>query len=166
MYWCAAQTHLHAENKALFNLERQGFNALLPKHLVRRSHAGKVDWVPRPLFPRYLFVEIDPDSTPWRAIWSTIGISSVVQFGNQPAVVPDNIIQKIISRQGDDGLVRTNHGDTFKPGERVRVLRGALSEHDALFESANDRNRITVLLSILGRKVRAQVPKDAVISAV
>jgi len=45
-------------------------------------------------------------------------------------------------------------------------LRGALGEFEALFESSDDRDRVTVLLSILGRQVRARVEKDAVFAAV
>ena len=57
-YWCATQTHKNAEDLSVQHLVRQGFKVLLPKYLKRRKHARKIDWVPRPLFPRYLFVEL------------------------------------------------------------------------------------------------------------
>lgn len=164
-YWCVATTQPNGEDKALFHLVRQGFNVLLPKHLKRRSHARKVDWVPRPLFPGYLFVEIDPDNSPWRAIRSTVGIFDVIRFGDKPASVPGPVIDEIYARQDDRGLVKTLVGSTFKPGDPVRVLRGALGEFEALFEASDDRNRVTVLLNLLGRQVRAKVHKDAVFAA-
>jgi transcriptional antiterminator RfaH len=164
-YWCVANTQPNGEDKALFHLVRQGFNVLLPKHLKRRSHARKVDWVPRPLFPGYLFVEIDPDISPWRAIRSTVGIFDVIRFGDKPASVPGAVIDEIYARQDDRGLVKTLAGATFKPGDPVRVLRGALGEFEALFEASDDRNRVTVLLNLLGRQVRAKVHKDAVFAA-
>ena len=46
--WCAVQTHVCAEDKAAFHLRRQGYEVFLPKHLKRRRHARRVDWVPRP----------------------------------------------------------------------------------------------------------------------
>jgi len=165
-YWCAVNTQVNAEDKAVFHLMRQGFKVLLPKHLKRRAHARKVEWVPRPLFPGYLFVEIDPESSPWRAIRSTIGIFDVIRFGEKPAPVPENVIDEIRARQDENGLVKTSEGETFKPGERVRVLQGALGEFEALFESTDDRNRVTVLLSLLGRQVRARVSKNAVFAAI
>ena len=73
-YWCAVQTHVRSEDKAAFHLRRQGYDVFLPKHLKRRKHARRVDWVPAPLFPRYLFVGIDPETTPWGVIRSTIGV--------------------------------------------------------------------------------------------
>lgn len=165
-YWCAAQTHSNAEDRALHHLMRQGFDVLLPKHLKRRSHARKVEWVPRPLFPGYLFIKVDPDNMPWRAIRSTIGILDVIRFGDRPATVPDDVISEINARQDENGLVKMSDGPSFKPGERVRILRGALGEFEALFEGTDDRNRVTVLLSILGRQVRARVHRDAVFAAV
>jgi len=62
-YWCAVQTHVRSEDKAAFHLRRQGYEVFLPKHLKRRKHARRIDWVSAPLFPRYLFVAIDPDTT-------------------------------------------------------------------------------------------------------
>ena len=165
-YWCVANTHPNGEDKALMHLVRQGFHVLLPKHLKRRSHARKIDWVPRPLFPGYIFIEIDPDHSPWRAIRSTVGIFDVVRFGNKPAPIPDIVIDEIQARQDERGLVKTHAGSSFKPGDAVRILRGALGEFEALFESFDDRDRVTVLLSILGRQVRARVEKDAVFAAV
>lgn len=165
-YWCAVNTQVNAEDKAVFHLVRQGFKVLLPKHLKRRSHARKVEWVPRPLFPGYLFVEIDPERSPWRAIRSTVGIFDVIRFGEKPAPVPNEVIDEIRARQDENGLVKTHDGGSFKPGDAVRVLQGALGEFEALFESADDRNRVTVLLNMLGRQVRARVSKNAVFAAI
>lgn len=165
-YWCAVNTQVNAEDKAVFHLMRQGFEVLLPKHMKRRAHARKVDWVPRPLFPGYLFVEIDPESSPWRAIRSTVGIFDVIRFGDKPAPVPDQVIDEIKARQDADGLVKTHDGPGFKSGDPVRVLRGALGEFEALFEASDDRNRVIVLLNLLGRQVRARVNKDAVFAAI
>ncbi|WNK00337.1 transcriptional activator RfaH [Thalassospiraceae bacterium LMO-JJ14] len=164
-YWCVANTQPNAEDKAVFHLMRQGFNVLLPKHLKRRSHARKVDWVPRPLFPGYLFIEIDPAFSPWRAIRSTVGIFDVIRFGDRPAPVPAGVMDEIRARQDANGLIKTSEGQMFKAGEPVRILRGALGEFEALFEATCDRNRVTVLLSILGRQVRAQVNKEDVFAS-
>ena len=51
-HWCAAQTHVRSEDKAEFHLRRQGYSVFLPKHLKRRRHARRIDWVWEPLCPR------------------------------------------------------------------------------------------------------------------
>ena len=161
-YWCAAHTQINAEDVAAGHLIRQGFDVFLPKHLKRRAHARRNDWIAKPLFPGYLFVAIDPDHSPWRAIRGTVGIRDVIRFGEKPAAVPDPVIHEIRARQEDNGLIRTRTAAGFKQGETVQVKRGPLGELEALFEGTDERNRVIVLLNLLGRKVRATVPGDAV----
>ena len=98
-HWCAVQTHVRSEDKAAFHLRRQGYDVFLPKHLRRRKHARRIDWVSAPLFPRYLFVAIYPDTTPWWAIRSTVGVGSLICFGDVPATVPADIITEINRKQ-------------------------------------------------------------------
>ena len=66
--WYVAHTHVHAETKAALNLARQGYPVFLPRYRKRRRHARRVEIVPAPLFPRYLFVLIHLASQRWRAI--------------------------------------------------------------------------------------------------
>ena len=73
--WYVVQTHPHAEAKAASHLERQGYSIYLPRYLKRRRHARRIEIVAAPLFPRYLFVAIDPLTQRWRSIQSTIGVA-------------------------------------------------------------------------------------------
>ena len=65
-HWHVVNTRARKEQDALINLCRQGFEAYLPKYRKRRSHARRVEWVPSPLFPRYLFVCLDLEIDQWR----------------------------------------------------------------------------------------------------
>ena len=161
-YWCAVQTHVRSEDKAAFHLPRQGYDVFLPKYLKRRKHARRIDWVSAPLFPRYLFVGIDSDTTSWWAIRSTIGVSSLLCFGDVPAVVPMDIITEIKARQDEKGFVKTHAGYTFKRGDRVRIINGPLNDLEGLFESPTDEERVTVLLNLMGREVKVRVPLETV----
>ncbi|KAH2824663.1 hypothetical protein KXV85_000503, partial [Aspergillus fumigatus] len=121
----------------------------------RRSHAGKVDVVAAPLFPRYLFVAIDLESQRWRSIWSTFGVAQLVCRGGRPAPLAAEIIAELRSREDEGGLIRL--GRSFRPGERVRVVGGVFADQLAMFDSMGDGERVAVLLDLLGRKVRAVV---------
>ena len=160
--WCAVQTHVRAEDKAAFHLQRQGYSVFLPKHMKRRKHARRIDWVPAPMFPRYLFVSIDPQTTQWSSIRSTIGVGDLVRFGNRPAAVPMGIISEIMARQDDKGLVKAHIGCPFKVGDRVKIIEGPLSDLEGLFDCATDEERITVLLNLMGREVKVRVPMEMV----
>ena len=89
--WLVAQTGPQAEAQADRHLRRQGFSVYLPRYLRLRRHARRQEWVPRPLFPRYLFVGIDPARSRWRSIRSTFGISHLVCAGDRPLPVPSEI---------------------------------------------------------------------------
>ena len=73
--WYVTKTHPNGEQKASFHLQRQGFDVYLPRYLRRVSHARRISWQPRPLFPTYLFVSITGPDQRWRAINSTVGVA-------------------------------------------------------------------------------------------
>ena len=112
--WCAAQTHARSEDKAAFHLRRQGYTVFLPKHLKRRKHARRIDWLPAPMFLRYLFVALDSEAVQWWSIRSTIGVSNLINFNGRPALVSSEIIDEIMARQDEKGLVKTHVGCGFK----------------------------------------------------
>ena len=98
--WYVVQTQANAENKAIAHLARQGFVTYLPRYLKRRRHARRVDVVAAPLFPRYLFVEIDMAAQRWRSIYSTVGVSRLVCNGEFPASVPERVVDLLKEPRG------------------------------------------------------------------
>ena len=160
--WCVVQTHAQSEDKAAFHLKRQGYTVFLPKHLKRRKHARRIDWVPSPMFPRYLFVALDPEAGKWWSIRSTFGVSNLISFGGLPTSVPSEIIDEIRARQDEKGLVKTHAGCAFKAGDRVKIIDGPLNDMEGLFESPTDKERVTILLNLLGREVKVRVPLGTV----
>jgi len=160
--WYVVQTHAMAEEKAAFNLKRQGYGAYLPQYLKKRSHARHVDWVARPLFPCYLFVEMDVEATQWQAIRSTIGVSHFICLGELPAPVPEGVVEAIIARENEEGHVELSLGDLFKKGQEIEITSGPMAEFSAIFDCVDDKDRVFVLMSLLGRQVRVRVPLGAV----
>ena len=61
--WYVAQTHPRAEMKASQHLGRQGFEVYLPRYLKKRRHARRTDTIAAPLYPGYLFVAIDLETS-------------------------------------------------------------------------------------------------------
>ncbi len=155
--WYVAQTHPRAEAKAAAHLDRQGFRTYLPRFLKRRRHARRIDMVAAPLFPRYLFVAIDPVTQRWRAVQSTIGVSQLVYQGDLPTPVEDNIIAELRARESNDGFVRLDQQPKYKIGDKLRVLDGVFTDTLGLFDGMGDNERVTILLDFLGRKVRVRL---------
>src|SRR5205823_8571760 len=96
--WYVVHTQPHHECLAETNLRRQGFATYLPRYLRRCRHARRTETVPRPLFPRYLFVALDLARDRWRAVQSTFGVSHLVVAGDAPAPVPDGVVEEIWAR--------------------------------------------------------------------
>jgi transcriptional antiterminator RfaH len=163
--WYVVQTHVNAEAKAAANLGRQGFAVYLPLYLKRRSHARKVETVARALFPRYLFVAIDLATQRWRAIQSTLGVSHLVCWSDQPASVGDGVITALKAREGEGGFIKLARQPAFSPGDKVRIVEGAFIDNLALVEGVSDHERVAVLLDLLGRKVRVLVGADLIAAA-
>ena len=159
------QTQLNGEAKATQNLLRQGYDIYLPRFLKRRRHARKVDFVARPLFPRYVFVAIDMTTQRWRSIQSTFGVSRLVCNGDNPALVPEGVVRALRAREDDKGFIKMDSRPEFAPGDKVRVLAGAFMDNAGLFDGLADHDRVSILLDMLGRKVRVLLDADLVTAA-
>jgi transcriptional antiterminator RfaH len=163
--WYLVQTQVNGEAKAAQNLLRQGYDIYLPRYLKRRRHARKVDFTARPLFPRYMFVAIDMATQRWRSIQSTFGVSHLVTNGADPAIVPESVIHALKAREDEKGFVRIDSKPAFAPGDKVRVLAGALMDSAGLFSGLTDHDRVSILLDMLGRKVRVLLDADMIAAA-
>ena len=160
--WYVIQTHVNAESKAACNLERQGFDVYLPRYLKRRSHARKIEQVPVPLFPRYMFVWIDVATQRWRSVQSTFGVASLILNGVDPAPLAREVINCLKAREDRRGYVQLDQRPKIALGAKVRVLAGVFAENLGLFDGMADRDRVAVLLDLLGRKVRVTLDADMV----
>lgn len=162
--WFVAQTHLRAEAKAAAQLIRQGFQVYLPRFSKRRRHARRVDVVGAPLFPRYLFVSVDMATQRWLSIRSTIGVAHLICNGDTPAVVQNCIVDELRQRENEHGFIQLPKRP-FQLGEELRVVEGAFSGTLGLYEGMSDAERITILLDLLGRKVRVSLDFESVTAA-
>jgi transcriptional antiterminator RfaH len=151
--WFVIHTHAKSEHKAEFHLRRQGFDTYLPCYLKRRSHARRIEMVRSPLFPRYLFVRMDIKRDRWRPIISSVGVSSLVCFGDNPAAVPNKFIDTILQQEDEAGLVRLNDRIPIKPGDAVQFLSGAMENKTGIYSYKKDEDRVIVMLELLGRQI-------------
>jgi transcriptional antiterminator RfaH len=163
--WYVAQTHPHGEAKASVHLRRQGFSVYVPRYLKQRRHARRVEKIAAPLFPSYLFVSIDLRTQRWLAIDSTIGVARLVRDGNRPAPVPQLVIDALICRQDADGFVQLERRPQFSAGDKIRIVGGAFSDCYGLYEGMSSRERVAVLLELLGRKVRIVLDTEIIEAA-
>lgn len=160
--WYVAQTHSRAEETALAHLKRQGFRAYLPRYRKKRRHARKTELVERPLFPGYLFVCLDVARMRWRPIRSTVGVRLLICDGDRPLAVPEGVVEDIRARETEDGVVPIAETPPFAPGDTVQVTEGPFRDQVGWFERLADKDRVIVLLNLLGRPMRVPLTASSV----
>jgi transcriptional antiterminator RfaH len=75
------------------------------------------------------------------------------------------VINSLKAREDEGGYVRLDQRPKFALGEKVRVLAGVFAENLGLFDGMADRERIAILLDLLGRKVRVSIEAGMVTAA-
>lgn len=154
--WFLVYTKPRQEQTAQRQLGRQGYPVYLPRTQQARKRGGRRIAVVEPLFPRYLFIQLDTCCDDWGPIRSTIGVSGLVRFGSMPAAVPAGLIDLLRARESVSGLHDWAEPG-FQAGQPVRVVDGIMHGYEGIFVAGSGQARVVVLLDILGRQVRTQV---------
>ena len=152
--WYAVRTQPAQERRADYQLNQQGYSTFLP--LLEKSvrHARKLRQVRAPLFPGYLFVELDLTRDRWRSVNSTYGVSGLIMGGDQPMPVPAGVVESFIVLTLADGLV--DFTPDLKPGDQVVMVAGGLAGMIGRLERCDARGRVEVLLELMGQEVRVR----------
>ena len=79
--------------------------------------------------------------------------------------VPIGIVEALKDREDADGFIKLDCRPRFHIGDKIRVLDGAFSSCLGLFEGMAERERVAILLDLLGRKVRVILDADLVAAA-
>jgi transcriptional antiterminator RfaH len=143
---------------ALHCLRQAGFETYCPRLREQRTAQGrKVVRTPL-LFPGYLFVFIELQ---WHTARWAPGVVRLVMNGIGPAAVPEAVIEDLKGRE-TNGLIDLPRPPKFRAGDRVRVIHGPFAGHVGLYAGMKPRERIKVLLAILGGAQRVTLAADAV----
>ena len=160
-YWCAAQLQPQRDGLAALCLRQAGFEIYVPRlREPRTAHGRKVTRTPL-LFPGYLFVLIQMQ---WRAARWAPGVVRLVMNGVGPAAVPDGVIEDLKARE-TGGLIDLPRPPKFRTGDRLQVIHGPFAGHVGLYAGMKPRERVEVLLAILGGSQRVTLAADAVEAA-
>ena len=169
--WYVVYTQPKSEAKAVWHLRNQNFVCLFPRVLETRNHARQAETVLVPLFPRYLFVQLDLTLSRWRCINGTRGVVKLLANGLDPIAVPDGIIEALITKCDKRGVTSLATLDLFSKGRKVRIktgpFEGQLGEvtRNLTTVDAYGYHRVGVLLTLLGAQSELQLPSYAIEAA-
>lgn len=149
--WYVVHTKPKQESRAFENLHNQGFVCFMPTLQVQRRRGSKVVWVQEPMFSRYLFIQLSAQTQSWTPIRSTLGVSKLVSFGQQPARVPQSLIDFLQHAPLQQQL------RLFTPGADVRVADGPLKGLEGRYAEHDGLERAFVLIELLGQPQRLSI---------
>ena len=161
LVWYCARTKPKHEHIAAAGLSRNlGLEVFHPRLRMERATRRGVMRVIEPLFPCYLFVRCVLDEH-LDDIRYVNGVSSLVQFGQRIATVPDPVVDEL--RQCFEAEEPMSVEDRLYPGAEVTVAEGALLGARAIVvRLLPSKRRVQVLLDFLGRTTLAEVDRKSV----
>jgi transcription elongation factor/antiterminator RfaH len=161
--WYVVRTLPRAEERAAFNLNKQGYHIFCPRLWRTIRHARTTRTLLWPLFPSYLFVRFDPRKDRWRCINGTRGVMHLVGQTDTPEPVPTEIVEELLAHTGADGATRWT--SSLRVGVSVRISRGPFANFVGVLEHADDAGRVRVLLQLFARSVTVGLPSNALAPA-
>lgn len=155
--WFVLLCEPQMERKAAARLIGERFKVYLPECLVwttRGIRRRKVQ-APRPMFRGYLFIRLSLLLDPFTHASSAVGVHKFLKFGEDFAIVPDEVMRRIGMIEQELMTPKQLRGPSamFHVGEAVRVAEGTFSGFNADIIRLDDEERITILLPLLGRAV-------------
>lgn len=151
--WYLLQCKPRQNFRAEENLNNQGYTCYHPVQEVERIQRGKKVRVREPLFPGYMFIQLDKLADNWRPVRSTRGVNRLVAFNEQPLPVALSIIDGLRAR-----TERVIEQTPFSAGDTIRITRGAFAELEAIFQSFDGDKRVVLLFELLHQPYRLVLP--------
>ena len=147
--WYVLHTKPHKERQVAEHLRGlQGRNVEVYMPIVPAPRVNPRAARERPYFPCYLFARADLDEIGMSALQWTPGLRRLVEFGGQPAIVPDSFVFKIKRRVNyicqEGGLIF----DGLVQGALVKITSGPFAGYEGIFDSRlSGSERVRVLLT-------------------
>ena len=159
--WYLIYTKPRQEKTAKDHLLRQDYQIYLPFIQTQQHRQNRYQLVTEPMFPRYLFIYLSTMTDNWGPIRSTRGVTSLVQFGGVPSKVPSDFIDYLQQNENKNDESQSTSPE-FSRGENIRILNGVMAGYEGIFEATTSAKRVTVLLDIVGKATRVELPVDSI----
>jgi transcriptional antiterminator RfaH len=155
-FWYALRSKPRKEDVVWRQVRTRGFETFYPRIRVHpvNPRSKKV----RPYFPGYLFVYADLEEVGLSIFQWMPHAMGIVNFGGEPAVVPENLIHAIRKRVEEIAQAGGELFEGLKPGDIVRISDGPFKGYEAIFDARlPGTERVRVLLELLGNQRRVPV---------
>ncbi len=163
MLWYAVRSKPNKEDFLARQFEAYGINVYYPR--LRVTPVNPRSRKSRPYFPGYLFVQTDLTIVSSSTLQWMAGAANLVNFGGEPASVPEALINAIEKRVEEINASNKTGASKLKRGEPVRIQVGPFAGYEAIFDGRiSGQERVRVLLRFLEkRQVAIDLDEDQIL---
>lgn len=161
--WYVVRTQPRAERRAVVNLQKQGFEVFYARFRKSRRHARRLENVLVPLFPSYIFVQLDLSRERWRSVNGSRGVSHMIMQGDRPKAVGPGIVESLQQCTRSDGTVDLT--PRLRIGQSVRIAHGPFTDLVGTLGQLDSAGRVRVLLHLFERSVSVALSSEALLPA-
>ncbi len=156
--WHVLYVKSRCEKKVLESLKEKSLEGFLPLVKTVRKWSDRKKIVHKPLFPSYVFVNIN-SSLEFHKALSVSGACAYIRFGREYAKVTESEINRIKFLVGSQDItdIETN-SELPKVGETKTILCGALTGLECEVLNVNNANKIIVRINSLQQNITATLP--------
>jgi len=153
--WYAVRVRSNFEQTAGTFLRSTGYTVFSPTYQERRRGSDRVRCVDVPLFPGYLFCQLDVEKR--LPVLQTPGVLNIVGYGKGFIPISDQEIEAVRVVAASP-LARP--WPYLNVGEAVRIIRGPLTGIEGILLEVKNDYRLIVSVHLLQRSVGAEVNLD------
>lgn len=160
VHWYALRSKPRKEEVVWRLLKTQGFEVFYPRLRVQpvNPRSRKV----RPYFPGYMFVQVDVEAVGLSTFQWMPHALGLVTFGDEPAIVPDNLVYAIQKRVDEIAAAGGELFDGLKRGDEILISAGPFAGYEAIFDvRLPGSERVRVLLQLLNSQRQVPIELDA-----
>jgi transcription elongation factor/antiterminator RfaH len=143
--WIVVRSKPRSEKIAYAQLKEKEIEAYLPLLKERRKWSDRKKWVEFPLFSSYLFAKIEIKNSIF--VLQTNGVSSLVKFGEEIAIVQDEVVNAI--KLAIDGGYQLTPAEYFIAGNAVEVIEGPMRGVKGIVAQLKGKDRLVIKIDAI-----------------
>ena len=156
--WYVLYTQFRHEKKAYNELLEKNIDAFLPMCTTIREWSDRKKKVEAPLFPSYLFVNIESDKN-FHAALTIETPCSYISFGKEYGLASQKEINQIkLLLEGKEVTDIEINRELPRIGDKLKILHGDLSGLECEVYRVDNVQKVSVWLSSLRQNISATLP--------
>ena len=160
--WFVIYTKPRSEKKLLSVLQDLKVEAYLPLLRHRKKWSDRFKWVEEPIFPSYIFVNIDFQNESLR-LRKLAQVVDFVRVAGQPVTISQQDITMLqYSLEKFNDSLTVVDSSSFQVGEKVTITDGPFVGREAIVQQSKNRAKVMVSFPALLKILLVEIPVEQI----